>query len=273
MGLQGLQHHAALQARCLSLPISYGARAKLRRREHARFREQDSRRQHGWHRLSHRYYQRPVRLQYHECLILVLGAGGGVRAAPSLLEQNPKGGSRWQTTARSNGLRRSRMSSALTRIPYEATAEHFDLVINAPQRASLSNIAPRFPNGVAEVSSPMTSSTAREPTPFMELREEKGGAKKVADGLGMLIEQARGKHADWRGASRIPRVKTYDLVCRLIRERGEVTPRKRRGILTTVFLLLVAAALPLAPSSGRRLPIAGSNPEVTPYMKLEAARA
>ena len=53
-----------------------------------------------------------------------------------------------------------------------------------------------------------------------------------------------------------------------------MTPvKKRRGILTTVFLLLVAAALLWHLFIiGEAVAYRWINPEVTPYMKLEAAR-
>ena len=150
--------------------------------------------------------------------ILVLGAGGGVRGLlPSLLEQNPK----WIAVANRTLERAQTLADVfgVDAIPYEATAaEHFDLVINATS-TSLSNIVPPVPESVfAEVSLAYDLVYGAEPTPFMELAK-KGGAKKVADGLGMLIEQAAESYADWRG-TRPDTSKTYDLIRRLIRERA-----------------------------------------------------
>lgn len=142
--------------------------------------------------------------------ILVLGAGGGVRGLlPSLLEQTPK----WIAVANRTARTGQTLADVfgVDAIPYEATAaEHFDLVINATS-TSLSNIAPPVPESVfAEVSLAYDLVYGAEPTPFMELAK-KGGAKKVADGLGMLIEQAAESYADWRG-TRPDTSKTYDLI-------------------------------------------------------------
>lgn len=150
--------------------------------------------------------------------ILVLGAGGGVRGLlPSLLEQNPK----WIAVANRTLERAQTLADVfgIDAIAYEATAaEHFDLVINATS-TSLSNIAPPVPESVfGEVTLAYDLVYGAEPTPFMELAK-KGGAKKVADGLGMLIEQAAESYADWRG-TRPDTSKTYDLIRRLIRERA-----------------------------------------------------
>lgn len=130
--------------------------------------------------------------------ILVLGAGGGVRGLlPSLLELNPK----WIAVA-NRTMERAQVlaeSFGIDAVPYEETAaERFDLVINATS-TSLSNTAPPVPKSVlAECALAYDLVYAAQPTPFMRLASE-AGAKAVADGLGMLVEQAAESYFDWRG--------------------------------------------------------------------------
>lgn len=150
--------------------------------------------------------------------ILVLGAGGGVRGLlPSLLELNPK----WIAVANRTMSRAAALAESfgIDAVPYEETAaESFDLVINATS-TSLSNMAPPVPRSVlAEASLAYDLVYAAEPTPFMQLAME-AGAGAVADGLGMLVEQAAESYLDWRGV-RPDTSGTYREIRRLIEERA-----------------------------------------------------
>jgi shikimate dehydrogenase len=130
--------------------------------------------------------------------ILVLGAGGGVRGLiASLLEEKPK----WIAVANRTHGRAQELADEfgveairLDEIP----AEHFDLIVNGTS-SSLNQDAPAIdPETFDDCAIAYDLVYAPEPTPFMRLAE-RGGAHAVADGLGMLIEQAAESCLFWRG--------------------------------------------------------------------------
>jgi shikimate dehydrogenase len=130
--------------------------------------------------------------------ILVLGAGGGVRGLiASLLEERPK----WIAVANRTHGRAQELADEfgveairLDEIP----AEHFDLIVNGTS-SSLNQDAPAIdPETFDDCALAYDLVYAPEPTPFMRLAE-RGGAHAVADGLGMLIEQAAESFLFWRG--------------------------------------------------------------------------
>jgi shikimate dehydrogenase len=130
--------------------------------------------------------------------ILVLGAGGGVRGLiASLLEERPK----WIAVANRTHNRAQELADEfgveairLDEIP----AEHFDLIVNGTS-SSLNQDAPAIdPETFDDCTLAYDLVYAPEPTPFMRLAQ-KGGAHVVADGLGMLIEQAAESFLFWRG--------------------------------------------------------------------------
>jgi len=130
--------------------------------------------------------------------ILVLGAGGGVRGLiASLLEERPK----WIAVANRTHGRAQELADEfgveairLDEIP----AEHFDLIVNGTS-SSLNHDAPAIdPETFDDCDLAYDLVYAPEATPFMQLATG-GGAKKVADGLGMLIEQAAESFLYWRG--------------------------------------------------------------------------
>lgn len=130
--------------------------------------------------------------------ILILGAGGGVRGLiGALLEEKP----RWIAVANRTHGRAQELADefGIEAIHFdEIPAEHFDLVINGTA-TSLSQAAPAVD---AETFDDCTLAydLGYMPgvTPFMRLAQE-GGARAVADGLGMLIEQAAESFYVWRG--------------------------------------------------------------------------
>jgi shikimate dehydrogenase len=130
--------------------------------------------------------------------ILVLGAGGGVRGLiASLLEERPK----WIAVANRTHNRAQELADEfgveairLDEIP----AEHFDLIVNGTS-SSLNQDAPAIdPDTFDDCALAYDLVYAPEATPFMRLAQ-KGGAHTVADGLGMLIEQAAESFLFWRG--------------------------------------------------------------------------
>ena len=130
--------------------------------------------------------------------ILVLGAGGGVRGLiASLLEERPK----WIAVANRTHNRAQELADEfgveairLDEIP----AEHFDLIVNGTSSSLNQDAPPIDPETFDDCALAYDLVYAPEPTPFMRLAQ-KGGAHAVADGLGMLIEQAAESFLFWRG--------------------------------------------------------------------------
>jgi shikimate dehydrogenase len=130
--------------------------------------------------------------------ILVLGAGGGVRGlVASLLEERPK----WIAVANRTHGRAQELADefGVEAIRFdEVPAEHFDLIINGTS-SSLNHDAPLI--DVETFDDCLLAYDlvyAPGATPFMCLAK-RGGARRVSDGLGMLIEQAAESFALWRG--------------------------------------------------------------------------
>jgi shikimate dehydrogenase len=130
--------------------------------------------------------------------ILILGAGGGVRGLiGALLEEKP----RWIAVANRTHGRAQELADefGIEAIHFdEIPAEHFDLVINGTA-TSLSQAAPAVdPETFDDCALAYDLGYMPGITPFMKLAKE-GGARSVADGLGMLIEQAAESFFVWRG--------------------------------------------------------------------------
>src|SRR5215472_4170619 len=129
--------------------------------------------------------------------ILVLGAGGGVRGLiASLLEERPK----WIAVANRTHGRAQELADEfgveairLDEIP----AEHFDLIVNGTSSSLNQDAPPIDPETFDDCTLAYDLVYAPDPTPFMRLAQ-RGGAHTVADGLGMLIEQAAESFLFWR---------------------------------------------------------------------------
>ena len=132
--------------------------------------------------------------------VLLLGAGGAARGVVGpLLSASP---ARLvvanRTASRAEALRRhfgdEIEACGLARLP----AARFDLIVNATS-ASLSGNAPPIPASLLRPGSGAYDMMyAAEPSPFMRWAEE-AGASTIADGTGMLVEQAAEAFRGWRG--------------------------------------------------------------------------
>jgi shikimate dehydrogenase len=157
---------------------------------------------------------------FGDCAVLVLGAGGAVRGLlGSLLDASP----RWLAVANRSHQRAEELAEefGVEAIHFdEIPAEHFDLIINGTT-TGLHNEAPAIdPETFNDCLLAYDLVYAPDPTPFMRLAKA-GGAKQVADGLGMLIEQAAESFLLWRGVRPETRSVYRELRALLSREARE----------------------------------------------------
>lgn len=130
--------------------------------------------------------------------ILILGAGGGVRGLiGSLLEEKPK----WIAVANRTHERAQELADEFGVLALsfdEVPAEHFDLVINGTATSLNHGTPPIDAETFDDCMLAYDLVYAPAATPFIRLAS-RGGARKVSDGLGMLIEQAAESFYLWRG--------------------------------------------------------------------------
>ena len=139
------------------------------------------------------------------CRILLLGAGGATRGVllPLLDSRPARLTIANRTVAKAEALSTLFAARAgdcvLDACGFDALAgRRFDLVINATA-ASLADELPPLPPGLyAEGALAYDMMYARAPTRFMRAALADGAAR-VADGLGMLVEQAAESFTLWRG--------------------------------------------------------------------------
>lgn len=134
--------------------------------------------------------------------VLFLGAGGATRGAlqPFLAEAPTE-----IVVANRDALKTAALIDEVARGQNVASAtyaslanQRFDLVINATS-ASLTNAAPPVPiSAFAHTALACELAYGKGLTPFLRLARE-GGAHRLADGVGMLVEQAAEAFAWWRG--------------------------------------------------------------------------
>ncbi|MGB0128388.1 MAG: shikimate dehydrogenase [Rhodocyclaceae bacterium] len=139
--------------------------------------------------------------------ILLLGAGGAARGVMGpLLAERPSGLTVANRTAsKAEALARAFDGAALENAlavrgcGFAALAgNEFDLVINATS-ASLAGEVPDLPLGLfAAGCLAYDMMYGKGPTPFLQLAQRQGAAR-LADGLGMLVEQAAEAFFAWRG--------------------------------------------------------------------------
>jgi shikimate dehydrogenase len=130
--------------------------------------------------------------------ILILGAGGGVRGlAASLLEERPK----WIAIANRTHGRAQELAEefGVEALGYdEVAAEHFDLIVNGTSSSLNHDAPPIDPETFDDCELAYDLVYGAKVTPFLALAQ-RGGARRVSDGLGMLIEQAAESFLVWRG--------------------------------------------------------------------------
>ncbi len=137
--------------------------------------------------------------------VLLMGAGGAAQGVMGpLLDAGPRAllvGNRTENKARALvdrfGARAG--GAELRASSYEGLAgRQFDLIINATS-ASLSDTVPELPHGVfAPGCAAYDMMYGKGLTPFLQLAQREG-ASRLADGLGMLVEQAAESFFVWRG--------------------------------------------------------------------------
>jgi shikimate dehydrogenase len=148
--------------------------------------------------------------------VLILGAGGAVRGViQPLLEQDPASVTIVnRTLARAEELVNHFSSANIKAVEYsQLTGKEFDLVINGTS-ASLQGDLPPLPDRIlSSTACCYDMMYAAEPTIFLQWALQHG-AEKIADGLGMLVNQAAEAFYLWRGLR--PDV---DPVIRLLRQQ------------------------------------------------------
>ena len=131
--------------------------------------------------------------------VLLLGAGGAARGViKPLLQQRPAHLTLANRTLAKALALRQHFDGALEATAYAALAgRQFDLVINATS-ASLTGALPQLPSGVfAEGALAYDMMYGVGETPFLAFARVEGAAA-LADGLGMLVEQAAESFLVWR---------------------------------------------------------------------------
>jgi len=133
--------------------------------------------------------------------VLLLGAGGAVRGAllpflaagPTQLVMVNRDGQKAAGLAQEIGHPLLSVSS------YEALAgESFDLVINATSASLVGELPPVPAEVFAEAALAYELAYGKGLTPFLRLAQAQG-VPQLADGVGMLVEQAAEAFAWWRG--------------------------------------------------------------------------
>lgn len=137
--------------------------------------------------------------------VLLLGAGGAARGAiPAFLERGPAElvvANRTAEKAHALGERFSSLGNLVT-AGYDALdggrAGRFDLVVNATSASLRGELPPVRASLFADAALAYELAYSKGLTPFLRLARE-AGVRRLADGVGMLVEQAAEAFAWWRG--------------------------------------------------------------------------
>ncbi|QOJ24456.1 MAG: shikimate dehydrogenase [Gammaproteobacteria bacterium] len=134
--------------------------------------------------------------------ILLLGAGGAARGVIlPLLQRHPALLAIANRTAQKAEMLQQQFMAFGGIVAgdfMQFSGDNFDVIINATS-ASLHDALPDIPAGVfAHTALAYDMMYRREPTPFLDFARQ-NSAKQIADGIGMLVEQAAESFLLWRG--------------------------------------------------------------------------
>jgi shikimate dehydrogenase len=137
--------------------------------------------------------------------VLILGAGGATRGAllPLLAEQPAELVIVNRTVAKAQELAALAHQHQSDQVPvtglgYEAVQGAFDVVLNASSSSLSAELPPLNPNVFAQGCLAYDLTYGKGLTPFLKLAQQ-AGVTHLADGVGMLAEQAAEAFAWWRG--------------------------------------------------------------------------
>jgi shikimate dehydrogenase len=134
--------------------------------------------------------------------ILILGAGGAVRGVLGpLLRKNPESlviANRTVEKAKQLASDFADLGALKACSFEELKGQQFDLIINATSASLAGELPPLPADLLTEEACAYDMMYGSEPTPFMRWAAE-NAAWAVADGLGMLVEQAAESFCIWRG--------------------------------------------------------------------------
>ncbi|PIT82581.1 shikimate dehydrogenase [Limnohabitans sp. 15K] len=137
--------------------------------------------------------------------VLILGAGGATRGAllPLLAEQPAELVIVNRTVAKAQELAALAHQHQSGQVPvtglgYEAVQGQFDVVLNASSSSLGAELPPLHPEVFAPGCLAYDLTYGKGLTPFLKLAQQ-AGVTRLADGVGMLAEQAAEAFAWWRG--------------------------------------------------------------------------
>lgn len=133
--------------------------------------------------------------------IVMLGTGGAARGAIGpLLDLKPRRLTLAYRSADSAEALRENFAGAenLRLRPYAELDGPFDLIVNATSASLFGEAPPAPPKIFADCALAYDMTYGKGLTPFLRLARD-NGAKNLADGVGMLVEQAAEAFALWRG--------------------------------------------------------------------------
>ena len=147
--------------------------------------------------------ERNLGVSLHQCRLLIVGAGGAARGViQPLLERGVA-----LTLANRTLARARELAEAFARwgpvgvLDFDALrGSVFDIVVNA-SAASLAGEMPQLPSGILATDGlAYDMMYGKGPTPFLQWAQAEG-CTRLADGLGMLVEQAAESFLLWRGVN------------------------------------------------------------------------